>query len=1036
MAPFFIDRPVFAWVIALFIVLAGLLAIPKLPVAQYPSVAPPQIELTATYPGASANTIDESVVSLIEQELNGVNHLLYFSSSSSQGTATMTITFQPGTNPELAKVDVQNRLKVIEPRLPRAVSQQGLQLEEISAGFLMIATLTSTDGRLDEIALSDYLTRNVVNELKRLNGVGKAQLFGSERAMRIWIDPQKLVAFNLTPSDVSQAIAEQNIQVAAGSIGDLPSSADQDLTATVMVKGQLSTPQEFAAIVLKANANGSSVTVGDVARVEVGAQSYNFATRLDGKASVAVGVQLAPAANAMSTANLVREKLDELSRYFPAGVKYDVPYDTSPFVKVSITKVIHTLIEAMVLVFIVMFVFLQNIRYTLIPALVVPVALMGTFAVMFLLGFSINVLTLFGMVLAIGILVDDAIVVVENVERLMAQEGLSPRQATRKAMEEISSAIIGITLVLTAVFIPMAFMPGSVGVIYQQFSISMAVAIVFSAFLALSLTPALCATMLKPIPANSHHEKNGFFGWFNRRFEQASQGYENLVSKSVGRIGRYMVIFLLLTGIMGLLFVRLPSSFLPVEDQGYTITDIQLPPGASQQRTIEVARQIEAHNAQETGITNTVMILGFSFSGSGQNAALAFTTLKDWSQRAAQDSAQSIADRASAVFSGFKDAMVFSLLPPPVEGLGTSGGFEVWLQDRGSQGHDALRQARDELLSKASESPILQNVREASLAETPQVNIEVDRQQAHAMGISFSDIASVLSTSLGSAYVNDFPNLGRMQQVIVQSQGDRRQQVEDLLRLEVKNRQGRMVPVSAFASIHWTRGPAQLTRYNGYQAVSLSGEPSPGHSTGEAMEEMERLASGLSTGFALQWTGLSLQERISGGQVPLLLGLSMLVVFLCLAALYESWAIPAAVLMVVPLGIIGAVLAVTLRGMPNDVFFKVGLITIIGLSAKNAILIIEFATSLHAQGMSRVEASVRAARLRLRPIVMTSLAFIFGVVPLVFASGASSASQQAIGTGVMGGMVTATLAVLFVPVFFVLIMGMRERSRRGSACEE
>ncbi|WP_095067985.1 efflux RND transporter permease subunit [Pseudomonas sp. Irchel 3A18] len=1036
MAQFFIDRPVFAWVIALFIVLAGLLAIPQLPVAQYPSVAPPQLELTATYPGASANSIDESVVSLIEQELNGVNNLLYFSSSSSQGTATMTITFQPGTNPELAKVDVQNRLKVIEPRLPRAVSQQGLQLEEISAGFLMIATLTSTDGRLDEIALSDYLTRNVINELKRLKGVGKAQLFGSERAMRIWIDPQKLVAFNLTPADVSQAIAEQNIQVAAGSIGDLPSSTDQELTATVMVKGQLSTPQEFAAIVLKSNTNGSTVTIGDVARVEVGAQNYNFATRLDGKASVAVGVQLAPAANAMSTATLVQQKLDELSRYFPAGVKYDIPYDTSPFVKVSITKVIHTLIEAMVLVFIVMFVFLQNIRYTLIPALVVPVALMGTFAVMYVIGFSINVLTLFGMVLAIGILVDDAIVVVENVERLMAQEGLSPREATCKAMEEISSAIIGITLVLTAVFIPMAFMSGSVGVIYQQFSISMAVAIVFSAFLALSLTPALCATMLKPIPANSHHEKKGFFGWFNRRFEQASQGYENLVSKAVGRIGRYMVIFLLLTGIMGLLFARLPSSFLPMEDQGYTITDIQLPPGASQQRTIEVARQIEAHNTRESGITNTVMILGFSFSGSGQNAALAFTTLKDWSERAAQDSAQSIADRATAVFSGLKDAMVFSLLPPPVEGLGTSGGFEVWLQDRSSQGYDAMRQARDELLRRASDSPILQNVREASLAETPQINIDVDRLQAHAMGVSFSDIASVLSTSLGSAYVNDFPNLGRMQQVIVQSEGDRRQQVEDLLRLEVKNRQGRMVPVSAFATIKWTKGPAQLTRYNGYSAISLSGEPAQGHSTGDAMEEMERLASGLPSGFALQWTGLSLQERISGGQVPLLLGLSMLVVFLCLAALYESWAIPAAVLMVVPLGIIGAVLAVTLRGMPNDLFFKVGMITIIGLSAKNAILIIEFATSLHAQGMGRVEASIRAARLRLRPIVMTSLAFIFGVVPLAFASGASSAGQQAIGTGVMGGMLTATLAVLFVPVFFVLIMGLRERAQRVSAGEE
>ncbi|MCV4277390.1 efflux RND transporter permease subunit [Pseudomonas capsici] len=1035
MAQFFIDRPVFAWVIALFIVLAGLLAIPKLPVAQYPSVAPPQLELTATYPGASAQSIDASVVSLIEQELNGVNNLLYFSSSSSQGTATMTITFEPGTNPELAKVDVQNRLKVIEPRLPRAVSQQGLQLEEISAGFLMIATLTSMDGRLDEIALSDYLTRNVITEVKRLKGVGKAQLFGSERAMRIWIDPQKLVAFNLTPADVSQAIAEQNVQVSAGSIGDLPSSTDQELTATVMVKGQLSTPQEFAAIVLKSNTNGSTVTIGDVARVEVGAQSYNFATRLDGKASVAVGVQLAPAANAMNTATLVQQKLDELSRYFPAGVKYDIPYDTSPFVKVSITKVIHTLIEAMVLVFIVMFVFLQNIRYTLIPALVVPVALMGTFAVMYVLGFSINVLTLFGMVLAICILVDDAIVVVENVERLMAQEGLSPRQATRKAMEEISSAIIGITLVLTAVFIPMAFMSGSVGVIYQQFSISMAVAIVFSAFLALSLTPALCATMLKPIPANAHHEKKGFFGWFNRRFEQVSQSYENLVSKAVGRIGRYMAIFLLLIGIMGLLFARLPSSFLPMEDQGYTITDIQLPPGASQQRTIEVARQIEAHNSQEAGIANTVMILGFSFSGSGQNAALAFTTLKDWSRRAAQDSAQSIADRATAAFSGLKDAMVFSLLPPPVEGLGTSGGFEVWLQDRGSQGNEALQRARDELLSKAGQSPILQNVREASLAENPQVNIEVDRLQAHAMGVAFSDIASVLSTSLGSAYVNDFPNLGRMQQVIVQSEGDHRQQVEDLLRLEVRNRQGHMVPVSAFASIHWTRGPAQLTRYNGYQALSLSGEPSPGYSTGDAIEEMERLASGLPSGFALQWSGLSLQERISGGQVSLLLGLSMLVVFLCLAALYESWAIPAAVLMVVPLGIIGAVLAVTLRGMPNDVFFKVGLITIIGLSAKNAILIIEFATTLHAQGMSRVEASIRAARLRLRPIVMTSLAFIFGVVPLVFASGASSAGQQAIGTGVMGGMLTATLAVLFVPVFFVLIMGLRERARRGSAGE-
>lgn len=1033
MPQFFIDRPVFAWVIALFIVLAGGLAIPQLPVAQYPSVAPPQIELTATYPGASAQTIDESVVSLIEQELNGVNHLLYFSSSSSQGMATMTITFQPGTDPELAKVDVQNRLKVVEPRLPRAVTQQGMQIEETSAGFLMIASLTSMDGRLDEIALSDYLARNVVNELKRLDGVGKAQLFGSERAMRIWIDPQKLVAFNLTPAEVSQAIAEQNVQVSAGSIGDLPSSADQELTATVMVKGQLSTPQEFAAIVLKANASGANVTLGDVARVEVGAQSYDFATRLNGKASVAIGVQLAPAGNAMSTANQVQEKLEELSRYFPAGVQYDIPYDTSPFVKVSITKVIHTLLEAMVLVFIVMFVFLQNIRYTLIPALVVPVALMGTFAVMYLLGFSINVLTLFGMVLAIGILVDDAIVVVENVERLMAKEGLSPKDATRKAMAEISSAIIGITLVLTAVFLPMAFMPGSVGVIYQQFSVSMAVAILFSAFLALSLTPALCATLLKPVAPNAHQTRTGLFGAFNRRFERFSERYEGWVSHAVRRIGRYLLVFVLLVIGMGVLFARLPSSFLPVEDQGYTITDIQLPPGASQSRTIAIAEQIEAHNAREPGIANTVMILGFSFSGSGQNAALAFTTLRDWSERGADDSAQSIADRASAAFARLKDAMVFSLLPPPVEGLGTSGGFEMRLQDRAAQGYDALQQARNELLRRAGASPVLQNVREASLPETPQVNIDVDRQQANAMGVSFADVASVLSTSLGSAYVNDFPNLGRMQQVIVQGEGDRRQQVEDLLRLEVKNSQGRMVPVSAFARASWSRGPAQLTRYNGYPAVSLSGEPAPGYSTGQAMEEMERLITALPSGFALQWTGLSLQERISGGQVPLLLGLSMLVIFLCLAALYESWAIPAAVLLVVPLGIIGAVLAVTLRGMPNDVFFKVGLVTIIGLSTKNAILIIEFAKSLHDQGMGRVEASIKAARLRLRPIVMTSLAFILGVVPLVIASGASSASQQAIGTGVIGGMLTATLGVIFVPVFFVLVMGLVERIRPASA---
>ena len=1027
MPQFFIDRPVFAWVVALFILLAGALAIPQLPVAQYPNVAPPKVEIYAVYPGASAQTIDESVVSLIEGELNGADHLLYFESQSSLGTATITATFQPGTDPEMAQVDVQNRLKVIESRLPQAVTQQGLQVEKVSAGFLLLITLTSSDGKLNDVALSDYLARNVMNEIKRLDGVGKAQLYGAERAMRIWIDPQKLIGFNLTPADVNAAIVAQNAQVSAGSIGDLPTRTTQEITATVLVKGQLSTPEEFADIVLRANPDGSTVRVGDVARVEIGSQEYQFSTRLNGKPSTAVSVQLSPGANALSTATLVREKMDELARYFPAGVEYKIPYDTSPFVKVSITKVVYTLGEAMLLVFAVMFLFLQNIRYTLIPTLVVPVALMGTFATMLALGFSINVLTMFGMVLAIGILVDDAIVVVENVERIMATEGLSPKEATRKAMQQITGAIIGITLVLVAVFIPMAFMPGSVGVIYQQFSLSMATSILFSAFLALTLTPALCATLLKPIAAGEHHERTGFFGWFNRRFERLSDSYQGGVTHALKRTGRYLLIYLALLAIMALLFSRLPSSFLPVEDQGYTITDIQLPPGASQNRTIKVVEQIEAHNASEPGVGDSTIILGFSFSGNGQNAALAFTTLKDWSQRGSEDSAMSIAERANAALGAIKDAVVYAVLPPPIDGLGTSSGFEFRLQDRGGVGHAALMQARDELLKATEKSPILANVRESALAEAPQVQLEVDRKQANALGVSFADIGSLLSTALGSSYINDFPNQGRMQRVVIQAEGDQRSQVEDLLRLNVRNSAGKMVPLSAFVRASWSLGPAQLTRYNGYPAIAVSGEPAPGHSTGEAMQEIERLVAQLPTGLGLEWTGLSLQERLSGSQAPMLLGLSLLIVFLCLAALYESWSIPTSVLLVVPLGVLGAVLAVSLRGMPNDVFFKVGLITIIGLSAKNAILIIEFAKSLYDEGHDLIDATVQAARLRLRPIVMTSLAFILGVVPLAIATGASSASQQAIGTGVIGGMITATLAVIFVPVFFVVVMKLVKR---------
>ncbi|NWD71946.1 multidrug efflux RND transporter permease subunit [Pseudomonas gingeri] len=1030
MPHFFIDRPVFAWVVALFILLAGALAIPQLPVAQYPNVAPPKVEISAVYPGASAQTVDEGVVSLIEQELNGADHLLYFESQSSLGSATITATFQPGTDPAMAQVDVQNRLKAVEPRLPAAVTQQGLQVEKVSAGFLLLATLTSSDGKHDESALSDYLARNVMNEIKRLDGVGKAQLYGAERAMRIWIDPQKLVGFNLTPADVSAAVAGQNAQVSAGSIGDLPARPTQEINAAVLVKGQLSTPKEFADIVLRANPDGSSVRIGDVARVEIGSQDYQYGTRLNGKPSTAFSVQLSPGANALHTATLVRAKLDELSRYFPAGVEYKIPYDTSPFVKVSITKVIYTLGEAMLLVFAVMFLFLQNIRYTLIPTLVVPVALMGTFATMLALGFSINVLTMFGMVLAIGILVDDAIVVVENVERIMANEGLSPRDATRKAMGQISGAIIGITLVLVAVFIPMAFMQGSVGVIYQQFSLSMATSILFSAFLALTLTPALCATLLKPIAQGEHHAKGGFFGAFNRRFEQLSNRYESWVVYALKRSGRYLLVYGLLLVVLGLCFMRLPASFLPVEDQGYTITDIQLPPGASQNRTIKVVEQIEAHNATEPGVGDTTMILGFSFSGSGQNAALAFTTLKDWSLRGAKDSAQAIADRANLALGDIKDAVAYAILPPPVDGLGTSSGFEFRLQDRGGVGHEALMNARSQLLAAAEKSPILANVRESALAEAPQVQLEVDRQQANALGVSFADIGALLSTALGSSYVNDFPNQGRMQRVVIQAEGDQRSQVADLLKINVRNSSGNMVPLSAFVQAKWTQGPAQLTRYNGYPAIAISGEPKAGYSTGQAMAEMERLVTQLPAGLGLEWTGLSLQERLSGSQATTLLGLSLLVVFLCLAALYESWSIPTSVLLVVPLGVLGAVLAVTLRGMPNDVFFKVGLITIIGLSAKNAILIIEFAKSLYDEGHDLLDATVQAARLRLRPIIMTSLAFILGVVPLAIATGASSASQQAIGTGVIGGMITATLAVVFVPVFFVVVMKLAKGRRQ------
>ena len=991
--------------------------------AQYPSVAPPQISIGTNYPGASPEDIYQSVTRPIEEELNGVPGLIYFESTSeSSGRISINVTFEPGTNIGEAQVEVQNRIARVEPRLPRSVTQQGLRVEQAGTSFLMMVALTSVDGNTDAIGLGDYLSRNVLGELRRVPGVGSAQLFATQRSMRIWMDPDKMLGLSLTSDDVINAIQAQNSQVAAGRIGASPNPVGQQISATVNVQGQLTSPEEFGSIVLRANPDGSSVRLRDVARVEVGGESYNFSSRLNGKPSAAIGVQLSPTANAMQTSEGVRATMEELSRYFPQGIEYEIPYDTSPFVKISIEKVIHTLIEAMILVFVVMFVFLQNIRYTIIPTLVVPVALLGTCAVMYVSGFSINVLTMFAMVLAIGILVDDAIVVVENVERIMAEEHLSPKEATRKAMGQISGAIIGITLVLTAVFVPMAFFPGAVGIIYQQFSLTMVVSILFSGFLALSLTPALCASFLKPIKAG-HHEKKGFFGWFNRNFDKASHKYSSSVGGIIKRSGRFMIIYAALLAGLGWAYMQLPSSFLPNEDQGYLIVDIQAPAEASTERTLQSIQQIEKIFMEEPAVERVIAISGFSFSGSGQNAGLAFATLKDWSERGPEDSAAAISARINGKLWGLPDAMSFALSPPPIQGLGNSSGFTFRLQDRSGAGQTALSAAGAQLMAAARQSPVLAGLRIEGMPDAAQVNLIIDREKANTFGVTFSDINATISANMGSSYVNDFPNAGRMQRVTVQAEQGQRMKTEDLLNLNVRNANGGMVPVSSFATVEWVRGPSQVVGYNGYPAIRVSGQSAPGYSSGDAIAEMERLARELPGGFGFEWTGQSLQEIQSGSQAPALIGLSVLFVFLLLAALYESWSIPLSVMLVVPLGVIGSVAAVMLRGMPNDVYFLVGLVAIIGLSAKNAILIIEFAKDLRAEGKSTYDATVEAAHLRFRPILMTSLAFSLGVLPMAIASGASAASQNAIGTGVLGGMISATiLAIFFVPVFFVFVM--------------
>ncbi|MGX7706901.1 multidrug efflux RND transporter permease subunit [Methylobacterium sp. Gmos1] len=1030
MASFFIDRPVFAWVVALFICLGGALTIPMLPVAQYPIIAPPAIALSTAYPGASVEDLYTGTTRLIEDELNGAANILSFESASDAfGNIEITATFQPGTDSSLASVEVQNRLKRTEARLPAEVRQQGILVEEASAAVLNIITLVSTDGSMDEVALGDFLTRNVINEIRRIPGVGRATLYSTQRSLRIWIDPDKLRGLSLTASDVTKAVQNQNVQIASGAVGAQPSPAAHAVNFPILVKGQMRTPEEFGAIVLRANPDGSNVRLRDVARIELGGEDYKFTTRLNGGPAAGINVTLAPDGNALETAKAIRAKMEELSQFFPENLKWDIPYNITPAVQASIKKVLMTLIEAVVLVFIVMFLFLQNIRYTLIPTIVVPIALLGTCTVMLLAGFSINVLTMFGMVLAIGILVDDAIVVVENVERIMAEEGLSPKEATRKAMGQITGAIVGITLVLVAVFIPMAFFPGSVGIIYRQFSIAMVTSIGFSALLALSLTPALCATMLKPIE-KGHHAKGGFFGWFNRIVDRETARYGRGVAWAVAKSGRMMVVYLILVAGTAYAFVRLPEGFLPVEDQGFFTVDVQTPPGSSFNRTLAAVKKVEEHLMAQPGVATVTIVNGFSFSGQGQVTSQAFVTLKPWSERGPDQSALALVNGTNKALSTYRDAIVQALEPPPIDNLGNASGFSFRLQDRAQKGYAALMAAQEQLLSIARKSPILKNVYVEGLPPAPQAELVLDREKAAALGVSFEDINDTIQVNLGSFYTNDFPNLGKMQRVIVQAEDGQRLNATDLLNYSVKNQQGTMVPMSSFADVKWSVGPAQIIGFNGYQSVRITGEPAAGYTSGEAIAEMERLMTQLPKGFGYTWTGQSLQEKQAGSQATLLLALSVLIVFLCLAALYESWSIPLAVMLVIPLGVIGSVAGVLIREMPNDVYFKIGLITIIGLSAKNAILIIEFARELWRPGTTLVTATIEASRLRFRPIVMTSLAFIFGVVPLAIATGAASKSQQAIGTGVMGGMISATvLAVILVPVFFVVAMRFFQRRR-------
>ncbi|MEI2626492.1 multidrug efflux RND transporter permease AcrD [Erwinia aphidicola] len=1026
MANFFIDRPIFAWVLAILLCLTGGLAIVSLPIEQYPDLAPPNVRITANYPGASAETLENTVTQVIEQNMTGIDNLMYMSSQSSNtGQATITLTFTAGTNPDEARQQVQNQLQAALRKLPQDVQSQGVTVNKTGDSNILMVAFVSTDGSMDKQDISDYVASNIQDPLSRIDGVGQVDAYGSQYAMRIWLDPDKLINYALTTADVVSAIESQNSQVAVGQLGGLPSVDRQALNATINSQSLLQTPEQFREITLKVNTDGSVVTLGQVAKVELGAEKYDFLSRYNGLPASGLGIKLASGANEMETDKLVRARLEELSHYFPHGLKTEIAYETTPFVKASIEDVVKTLFEAVLLVFLVMYLFLQNFRATLIPTIAVPVVLLGTFGVLYTFGYSINTLTMFAMVLAIGLLVDDAIVVVENVERIMSEEGLSPREATRKSMGQIQGALVGIALVLSAVFVPMAFFGGTTGAIYRQFSVTIVSAMVLSVLVAMILTPALCSTLLKPLAQGHHHGRRGFFGWFNRVFNSQAQRYQRGVARILAKGGRWLLLYLALIAIMALLFVRLPTSFLPLEDRGIFTTQIQLPPGSTLQQTTKVVEKVEKYylTEEKTNVLSVFATIGSGPGGNGQNVARMFVRLKDWKERQdSENSAFAIIERATKALSKIKEARVIASSPPAITGLGNSAGFDMELQDHAGLGHDALMSARDTLLEMAQKNPALTRVRHNGLDDSPQLRIDIDQRKAQALAVSLDDINATLQTGWGSTYVNDFLDRGRVKKVYVQADAKFRMLPDDISKWYVRNTNGEMVPFTAFATTHWETGSPRLERYNGYSALEIVGESAAGVSNGAAMDVMEKLVSQLPTGIGLQWTGASLQERMTGAQAPALYALSLLVVFLCLAALYESWSIPFSVMLVVPLGVIGALVATWLRGLENDVYFQVGLLTVIGLSAKNAILIVEFANDLNTRGGDLIESTLEASRQRLRPILMTSLAFIFGVLPMAISNGAGSSSQHAVGTGVMGGMISATvLAIFFVPLFFVVV---------------